>query len=367
MVGFLARRELLLSGAALAVGARTAHARSNAGTILGGGKYVMKDDPSKPHFVWCLIDLDRGTKLSIDTTFLGHGLAVDPNAHQRAVVFEKKGPGCCEVDLVKRTVTATIRSPKHRHFYGHGAYSRDGKLLYATETDIRDGRGLITVRDAKTKKELGELPTGGMNPHDCQMIDGGKVLAVTNGGGKVGNDSKLSMPSVTFVELASGKVMERFEIADKKFNTGHLIVTKDRRVITVSAPREGLPNDDLGAVSFQSKSMSRLQLARAPAKVAKRMIGEALSIVIDDKNGVVGVTHPAGSLVTFWKLDSGRFVKHLDVERPRGITKTLDHKFLIVTFGEGNLGLVDPSKLVMATTLGERTTKLAGSHVYAWS
>jgi len=60
---------------------------------------------------------------------------------------------------------------------------------------------------------------------------------------------------------------------------------------------------------------------------------------------VVGVTNPDGNVVTFWDLARQRFVKRLELPAPRGLTKTLDEEYLVLSYGAGTLTLVEPSTL----------------------
>ena len=64
-------------------------------------------------------------------------------------------------------------SKPDRHFFGHGAFSADGRLLYATENDYERARGMIGVRDATDGyRQIGEFPAHGMEPHDIALLDG---------------------------------------------------------------------------------------------------------------------------------------------------------------------------------------------------
>ena len=52
-------------------------------------------------------------------------------------------------------------SKPYRHFFGHGVFSADGKLLYTTENDYQNARGMIGVRDATDGyKQIVDLATG---------------------------------------------------------------------------------------------------------------------------------------------------------------------------------------------------------------
>jgi hypothetical protein len=239
--------------------------------LVGGGSFVDPADQTTQRFVFSQADFGGGEIALTATAFLPHGIAIDPLNPNRLVTFQKIGPGCCEIDLIARTVTRTIVPTEGRWFYGHGAFSSDGKLLYSTETVNSEERGVIGVRDAATFEYLGEFPTFGENPHDCHLIEGGKVLLVTNGGGALDSQRQ---PCVTWVEIDSRKLLDKREIGSERFNTGHLCLAGDGGLAVVSAPRKGLTDKDLGAVSL-GRSHERLRTMQEPQPVTSRMIGEA--------------------------------------------------------------------------------------------
>ncbi len=304
------------------------------GLALGGGRGADKE--GGPTRYWLsVVDLDRGQRIAeIPTEFFPHGVAVHPNAPHVVMLFEKHGKGCCEVDLRARRVTETVRTIDGYEFYGHGAYSQDGRQLYCTETAVDDGyRGLLRVRDAASFEALGELPTGGKEPHDCVLIDGGKTLVVTNGGGHVDNGGE---GTVTYVDLAAREVRHTLRFADRGLNAGHVAVTGRGELAIVSAPMAGLdPKDPQvhGALSFFSPSRdTRPRTVTDPIALAMR--GETLSVAIHEPSMVVGATNPDGDLVTFWEFATGKLLKsHRTIPGARGIAVTLDQRYFVVTYG----------------------------------
>lgn len=345
-----------LGGAACA---RTRAARR--GVIVGAGRFLTTDT-GKMTYVLCVFDLDGTRSRAIDMDFFGHGIAFHPSERQRAVVFEKKGPGCCEVDLRSGRVTRPIRTPPERAFYGHGAFSRDGAVLFATENQLATRNGLIVIRDARTFQELGEFPTYGQSPHDCHLVDEGKTLVITNGGGALETDA---LPSVTFVDAASTRLLEKLTFDTPRINAGHLALSARRDVIAISAPREGLPKDSQGGVTMRTGSGPFETMTR-PQEIVQRMVGESLSLCVDDRRRVVGVTNPDGNIVTFWDLDGRRLMKHLDLQAPRGITRTLDGQSLVLSYGEGTLALLDPETLTPRPEPVVARSTLSGSHIFNW-
>jgi hypothetical protein len=365
----MSRRALLLGASAAAVGLglwgslgpRAPRKRGKKGWIIGAGR-VLNTETKQISFTLCVFDLEGPGSRAIDLDFFGHGLAPNPVAPRRAVLFEKRGPGCCEVDLLDGRMTRPIKTPPTRAFYGHGAFSRDGQLLYATETRLETHDGLICVRDGKTFEELGEFPTYGKNPHDCHLIDEGKTLVMTNGGGAI---SEEALPSVTFVEVGSTKLLEKLTFETPRINAGHLALTRSRDLVAISAPRDGLPKTALGGVTIRKGSGAFVTM-KEPPEVISRMIGESLSLCIHEATGVVGVTNPDGNIVTFWDLNAERFLKKLDLPAPRGLTQTLDGEYLALGYGAGTMTLVSPETLEPVSLHRVPRSTLGGSHLFTW-
>ncbi len=304
---------------------------ANKGHVLGGGAYVAGGQKA---FALAVIDLDDRTPKAelVNLTFLAHGIAFDPNDRFRAAIFEKKGPGACAVDLRSMVVTNEIATLKSRRFYGHGAFSSDGKLLYATESMVdQNYEGVLVVRDGTTFEELGTLPTFGTAPHDCVLVDEGATLVVANGGGPVGR----SEPSVTYIDLKTEKLLDRVALPSSKHNAGHLALSQAGDLAIVSAPREGKPHTDRGALTVRTWGGKAIT-ATKPNRVVERMIGETLSVLIREHDRTVFATHPLGDCVTVWKLDDVSLVETLEIKNPRGLATTLDGAWILVSHSTEN-------------------------------
>ena len=326
---------------------------SNKGHILGGGGFMAD---GAPRYVLAMIDLDAAEPEleMIDLPFLAHGLVADPKNPQRAAVFEKKGPGACVVDLKARTVVQAIATPRSRRFYGHGAFSTDGALLFATESLVdRQNEGVLVIRDAQTLRELGVLPTHGTAPHDCQLIDGGQTMVVANGGGDITGGAPAS---VTYVDLKSERLLDRVLLDSPRFNTGHIAVTARGDLAVVSAPRDGLPspNQQLGAVTMRPFG-GPVTTVKEPASVVQRMLGETLSVFVNETDRVVLATHPLGNCVSMWQLDDGAFLGTIELSGPRGITMSLDRSWYLISHVAGSS--------VRLTAYSAATRKPVGFHV----
>lgn len=332
------------------------------GTILGGGGFQQG---GVQHLYLAVLDLDAPEPKPwfLQLGFLGHAVALDPRDHRRALVFEKKGPGAAlvRIDRDARSVTPLPTRP-NRHFYGHGLFSPDAAVLYATEACLDEGgRGVLVIRDGDTLQELGLLPTGGASPHDCVLIDEGRTMVVTHGGGPVGGET----PCVTWVDVATEQVKERMVLASEVFNTGHIAITPQGDLAVVSAPRDGLPTSDPGAVTLRTAGGPPRTLTE-PVEVTRQMLGETLSVLIHEPTGAVLATHPAGDMATLWDLHTGALRKvWTDLRGVRGVTLTHDQRCYVLSHilaGTVALTLVDVDTLQTVGHVSPSFT--SGSHIY---
>lgn len=370
----LSRRDLLLAGGISAAGLATPalaadknRPKAKRGTVIGPGFYLDADTGAKS-FVLAMVDLDAKTlaRREISLGFFAHGVTPNPRRAERAVLFEKKGPGACEVDLRSGEVSRTITTTSDRRFYGHGAYAADGSVVFAVESMVTEAfKGVITIRDGRTFEVRGLFPTYGAAPHDCHLIDGGKVLVITNGGGDLAGGTA---PCVTWVDVATQRLLDKVELSTPRLNTGHLAIGAGGDLAVVSAPRDGIPSPEreLGGVSLRAKG-GRMATMTEPAELTRRMVGETLSVALWEPGRVVAATTPLGHVVTFWSLDEGRLIKWLDYPHPRGVALTLDRRAFVISYApESLLVLVDAERLepIEGTRFGP--THMSGSHVITY-
>jgi hypothetical protein len=170
----------------------------------------------------------------------GHDVSFDP-VSSRAVAFARRpGTFAFVFDTVSGRPVKLIQAAEDRHFFGHGAFSGDGKLLYIAENDFDNFAGRIGIYDARSGyRKIGEFPAHGMDTHDIQMIEGGRYLAIANGGIKQHPDTgraKLNLdhmePSLAIVDLGNGQLVEKHELpADvRQLSTRHMDTDNQGRI-----------------------------------------------------------------------------------------------------------------------------------------
>jgi hypothetical protein len=355
------RRRSLLAAVALSGVGLNPNAAQTAGMddLLGGGRYQeVRDGPF--HYAVSRVRPSTGSVKLIDVPFFPHGLTADPLNRQRLFAFEKIGPGAGVIDLASMRWQSVIAPVKNRRFYGHGVCSPNGEFLYSTETDAQ-GAGSIGVREAASLKYVGDFPSFGANPHDCVLIEGGQVMVVTNGGGIPGSKDT---PCVTYVDVRTRKLLDKSDMPDVRFNTGHLFALPGRESVVVSAPRLGLGVEHPGAISRQKRGQL-LDVFRTPEEVTRGLLGEALSVLALPERNLLVVTHPTPGWVTFWRLGSGEYIKSLALPHARGLVPSLDTQTLWISYSAAaSLQALSLNTLEVLPQLAMENTVLAGSHLF---
>ncbi|MBK8206809.1 MAG: DUF1513 domain-containing protein [Planctomycetes bacterium] len=343
------------------------------GMLIGAGSRKKGAD------CWvALIDLDRVEKYAsaelkptlIPISFVGHAVVPHPVERHKAAVFEKWGPGACEIDLREMKSVRPITTAPDRMFYGHGAWAPDGNVLYSVEsTDPALGPydGFVVIRDGKTLAAIDEFPTFGKKPHDCHLLDGGKTLAITNGGGEPGSSDP---GCVTFVDVQSRQLLERLTIPN--LQAGHLAVSAGSRsddLVVGSTPHsppgsgpEGFKTVP-GGLSLRASGAAKMTHASEPADTINKMLGETLSVVIHPERGIAGATNPAGNIVTFWDIKQAKLLKSFELTIARGIALTLDKRHFVVSYGtESDIVMIRADDLTPVEASRFKPSLVTGSH-----
>jgi uncharacterized protein len=151
----------------------------------------------------------------------GHDVTFSAEAG-RAVVFARQ-PGTFAVvfDPAGREAPLTIPSIEGRHFFGHGAFTADGRLLYVTENDFESGQGVLGIYDVSGGfSRIGEVPTYGIGPHEVLLSPDGRVIVVANGGiethpdfGRAELNIETMDPSLVFLDVATGELIGQMRLS----------------------------------------------------------------------------------------------------------------------------------------------------------
>lgn len=196
----------VLAAEAKAAGAESAEAVYAAAARRGSGGYAV-----------LLVSGDGRVLREIPLTSRAHDIAID-RVHRRAVACARR-PGyfALAFDLDGRAEPEIFAPPRDRHFYGHGAFAPDGRLIYMTEHNVETGEGMIGVYDAVGGfHRVGEFPSYGIGPHEAILLADGKTLVAANGGfgsdpatGRESIDVAGMEPNMAFIDAETGALKAR--------------------------------------------------------------------------------------------------------------------------------------------------------------
>lgn len=273
----------------------------------------------------------------------GHDVTFDP-VSSRSVVFPRK-PGTMAVvfDHTRKAKPLTIASVAGRHFYGHGAFSPDGTLLYATENDFDNAAGMIGIYDARDEfRRLGELPTHGTGPHELLLLGDGRTIAIANGGiethpdyGKAKLNVATMKPSYVLIDRMTGDLIEKHELPPDmhQLSIRHMDVDK-AGTIWFGCQYEGATVDRLPLVgrAARGKDLEPLDMPPNALNGLHNYIG---AMAANRQAGTMAVSSPAGNSYIVFDTASGAVVSVNRMTEVCGIAP--DRAGFIASSGAGRI------------------------------
>ena len=275
----------------------------------------------------------------------GHAAAIHPARNEAVMVARRPGRFAAVLDLDRGHVSGMIDAVDGRHFYGHAAYSADGRLLFATENDFDNGSGVIGLYDVgDAYRRLAEFPSHGIGPHDIAPGALGDALVVANGGIQTHPDfgrAKLNLdtmsPSLAILDARDGSPIQTFALPPQlnQLSIRHL-ATRPDGLIAVAMQYEGPASDHPPLVGLARAGRS-IYLLAAPEPVQRRMANYCGSVAFDRSGEVIGVSSPRGGLFTFWSAETGSYLSSVEVPDGSGVAANEMPGGFLLSSGDGSL------------------------------
>ena len=279
----------------------------------------------------------------------GHAFALHPHRPVAVCFARRPGAFALAIDLVRGSPLADVRSPAHRHFYGHGAYAADGRLLYASENDFPEGKGVIGVYvPDEGYRRAGELPAHGVGPHEFALLSDRETLVVANGGIATHPDApgvKLNLPAMApalvYIDRRRGRLLERAQLprALHRLSIRHLSVARGDRV-AIAMQYEGPSRDVVPLVGMHRRGRP-LTLFRAPESVLRAMRHYCGGIAFDVSGRVAAASTPRANAITLWDVRDGRYLRSVPAADGSGVAPTRLPGQFLATSGEGGAVVLD--------------------------
>lgn len=323
--------------------------------------------------LYCVLLLKRDGTVAheIALSARGHDVALH-GPSGGAVVFARR-PGTFAIAFNIRDASAphVLTAQDGRHYYGHGAFSRDGRLLYASENDIAGARGVIGVYDvARGYRKIGEHPSYGVGPHEIILLGDGKTLVVANGGldtvpdaGRVNLNSDAMRPSLTFVDCARGTLIAKHTLAPElqRLSLRHIAADATGNV-WFGGQWEG-DQSDIPQLIGRAGRDRRLQLIRPHLRDAVDLKGYIGSMAASSDGRVIAASAPKAGRVVYIDAASSAVIASSALQDACGIAGEGGDGFAL-TSGFGVLRHERAGQAVISET------QLAGiafdNHVRRW-
>lgn len=335
------RRHFLI-GSLVALGAaRNAFAASLEGGADAATYISAARRPDGTYAVLLIAENGRILR-EIPMSGRGHDIAID-RVGRRAVVFARR-PGyfALAFDLDGRAEPAVFTPPEDRHFYGHGAFSSDGRLVYSTEHDVETGDGIIGIYEAGAGwRRIGEFPSYGVGPHEAIMLDDGRTLAVANGGfgsdpatGRESIDLAGMQPNMAFVDVATGALKAKHGLPPElnRLSVRHLAANPKGEVWFGGQWQGSL--EDCPEIVGRASLDREIWIVESPAPVGIGLKGYIGSVTLTADSRLLAASAPRAGRVVYVDTETGKFVETVEIADGCGVAGC-GHSHFALSSGQG--------------------------------
>lgn len=273
----------------------------------------------------------------------GHDITISREAGRGVVFARQPGTFAVVFDPAGREAPVTLSSVAGRHFYGHGVFSPDGRLLYATESDFEAAQGVIGIYDATDGyRRIGEFPTHGTGPHELLLMPDGVTLVVANGGiethpdfGRAELNIETMDPSVVFIDRRDGRLVGqlRLDAGLHQLSIRHMAVDGRGRV-WFGCQYKGAAADRPQLVGYASME-GEIALIELPPGTLADLRNYVGSVAVSADGGTVAVSSPEGDLLVAIDAEGKRPVLVESLRNGCGLAA--DGAGFVATSGEGEM------------------------------
>ncbi|MGQ9366006.1 DUF1513 domain-containing protein [Azospirillum sp. A39] len=286
--------------------------------VRGGGPLYLSAyataDAGSPGYGVAALGADGSVVFATPLPGRAHAVVAHPTRGEAVVFGRRPGRWFVRIRLDDGAADAPVAAPDDRRFAGHGAFSADGRLLYVVEDDVPGETGALGVYDVTDGyRRVGALPTHGLGPHDVVLLDGGRALAVANGGvlthpetGRVKLNLDTMDSSFTVIAAADGRLLSKTRLEPDNANLGirHLAGLPDGSV--AFAVQDERPTGDIQPLVGVRRPDGSLRLFDAPEEELLRFEGYIGSVASDGRT--VAGSSPRGGVIGFWEAATGRWL-----------------------------------------------------------
>ena len=297
------------------------------------------------------LDADGRELFSTILPSRGHDIALRHTKPEACIFARRPGNWAIVVDTRTGDIRHTLICEPGRFFYGHGVYSPDGRLMFATESVAGQAEGRIGIYDAtRGYRRTGEVSSYGIGPHDIALSGDGRTLTIANGGivtdpatGRDNIDPEGMKPSLAFVDIERGEPEAVLALPQdlKKLSIRHLAMSRSGQVAfgcQYEGGLDGMP--PLLGIADRDGKIRMLSMPELDLAGMENYIG---SVSLDEGEETIAATSPKGGRTAFWNARTGAFIGSRRTSGACGIAPTARTAEFLVSSGSGGVQLMDVS------------------------
>jgi hypothetical protein len=256
------------------------------------------------------IRADGGLAFSLRLPGRGHAAAAHPTAPEAVAFARRPGSFALVIDCAAGRTVAGLTPPAGQQFNGHGAFVADGDILATSEVVAETSEGRIGLWDRRRGyRRVGNIPSGGIGPHEILALSDGSALVVANGGLRTDPGDRRVLNAQDFrsnlsiIEL-DGRVRHMTEPPAelRAPSLRHLALASDGTV-AVAAQWQGDPAEGPPVLALWHAADGLAFVTDPGADLA--MAGYAGSVAWDESSQHVAITSPRGGVARIHDRDGG--------------------------------------------------------------
>ena len=274
----------------------------------GNPKFLAASKLPNGKYILCGINASGKDVFRIPLPGRGHAASAHPTSPEAVAFARRPGRFALVINCMNGSIIKKLTPPNNIHFYGHGCYVDEGRILITSENRIDTGEGLLGLWDSQSGyKRIGEVSSGGIGPHEIKQLPNGKGIMVANGGIRTHPDhgrKKLNLDTMrsNISHITSNFSLDNiFELPKDLYQNSirHLDIS-DSGEVAFGTQWQGDPSDTVPLVGLidLNRKIGLIKLSLAQQLELKGYVG---SIAISRNSQAISVTSPRGGVAHIYE------------------------------------------------------------------
>lgn len=296
------------------------------------------------YYVFCVTNSDN-LIYSINLPNRGHSIAINKKYKIAAVISRSPGTYIKIFDIKSGEILNNFLCLDGFHFYGHGFFSKNGRFLYVSENDFKNGKGYIGIYDSHNSYKIKKkYSTNGIGPHEIAILKNKNIAVIASGGirthpktGKTKLNLQDMISKISFIDLISGMIIKENYLNSefKSMSIRHLDVS-ETNIVAFAMQYKGF-GEKLYPLVGICDLFNDIQLFDVPVEILYRMQNYCGSICFDLSGEIIAVSNPRGGIVTFWDVKYKKYLSLLEIADGCGLAPCQEPKTFCISNGYGQL------------------------------